>query len=105
MATDPTRPHTHHQYDVELENIRKDTLAMGGVVEQQFSDALQALTDRLGDMGESVISNDEQVNAMELAIDEQCTQVLERRQPTASDLPWYSPSSRRLTTSSASGTK
>jgi phosphate transport system protein len=86
MPIEPTRPHIHHRYDVELENIRNDTLAMGGLVEKQFSDALQALTHRLGELGESVISSDEQVNAMELAIDEQCTQVLARRAPTASDL-------------------
>ena len=86
MPIDPTRPHIYHQYDVDLDNICKDTLAMGGIVEKQLSDALHALTHRLGELGEAVIRNDHQVNAMELAIDEQCTLVLARRQPAASDL-------------------
>jgi len=39
--------------------------------------------DRMADL---VINNDYKVNAMEVALDEECSRVLARRQPTAGDL-------------------
>ncbi len=80
---------THHisaQFNAELEDIRNRVLAMGGLVEQQIRDALSALDQRDHELGESVVINDYKVNAMEVAIDEECARVLARRQPTASDL-------------------
>src|SRR3569833_651677 len=59
---------------------------MGGIVEQQLNDALSAEVSGDGRLGEVVITNDYKVNALEVAIDEDCTPVLARRQPTASDL-------------------
>ncbi len=80
---------THHisrQYDQELEDIRNRVLAMGGLVEQQIADAVTALVENDERLAELVISNDYKVNAMEVAIDEECTQIVARRQPAASDL-------------------
>ncbi len=37
-------------------------------------------------MAEVVVNNDYKVNAMEVALDEECNRVLARRQPTAGDL-------------------
>jgi phosphate transport system protein len=61
-------------------------LAMGGVVEQQLQDAMASLENQDARLAASVIENDFRVNAMEVAIDEECNLVLARRQPAARDL-------------------
>ncbi|MES2365710.1 MAG: phosphate signaling complex protein PhoU [Sulfuriferula sp.] len=78
--------HTYKQFDADLENIRSSVLQMGGLVEQQISSAIEALINADLDLAEQVINNDHQVNGLEVALDEDCTQFIARRQPTASDL-------------------
>jgi phosphate transport system protein len=78
--------HISQQYNEELEDIRNRVMAMGGLVEQQLVDAVNALIEGDSALGEKIISTDYKVNAMEVAIDEECSRVLARRQPTASDL-------------------
>jgi phosphate transport system protein len=78
--------HLSKQFDLELENIRTSILQMGGLVEQQVSAAVDAFaTGNLGAM-QQVIENDREVDAMEVTIDENCTLLIARRQPTARDL-------------------
>lgn len=78
--------HYSQQFNAELEEIRTRMLAMGGLVEQQLEAARRALSNgHLGE-GEAVVANDYQVNAYDVDIDERCTSILARRQPTASDL-------------------
>ncbi len=78
--------HISQQFDEELEDIRNRVMQMGGIVEQQLSDAVKALTDRDEALAEVVITSDYKVNALEVQIDEECTQIIARRQPAASDL-------------------
>jgi phosphate transport system protein len=80
------RHHISRQFNEELEDIRNKVLAMGGLVEEQIEYSLNALVSGNVELAESVISRDYQVNALEVAIDEESTQVLARRQPTAGDL-------------------
>jgi len=78
--------HISQQFDAELEDIRSKVMAMGGMVEQQLTDAIRALSDIDAELAQVVVTSDYKVNAMEVNIDEECTQILVRRQPTASDL-------------------
>jgi phosphate transport system protein len=78
--------HISRRYNEELEDIRNRVLAMGGLVEQQLQDAMSALENQDPDLAASVIENDFRVNAMEVAIDEECNLVLARRAPAARDL-------------------
>ncbi len=78
--------HISQQFNAELEDVRNKVLAMGGLVEQQLNDAMKAITHGDSGLGHIVITNDYKVNALEVAIDEECTQILARRQPAASDL-------------------
>ncbi|MEE9158122.1 MAG: phosphate signaling complex protein PhoU [Gammaproteobacteria bacterium] len=78
--------HISRQFDQELEAIRARVLSMGGLIEAQIDNALEALCHGNSELAEKVIEADIKVNALEVSIDEDCTQILARRQPAASDL-------------------
>ncbi len=78
--------HISAQFNEELEDIVNRAMAMGGLVEQQLADAMAGLAEGDSGKAELVVTRDYQVNAMEVALDEECTYILARRQPTASDL-------------------
>ena len=78
--------HISQQFNVELEDIRNRVMTMGGMVEQQLVDAIAAMVDSDSALADRTVNNDYKVNAMEVAIDEECSRILARRQPTASDL-------------------
>lgn len=78
--------HSSKQYDLDLETIRSQVLLMGGLVESQFHDAVTCF--RTGDVAsaEQVIKGDEAVNKLEVSLDDTCSHLIVRRQPTANDL-------------------
>ena len=78
--------HISGQFNVELESIRTHVLAMGGLVEQQISFAMQALHKGDIELARKVVKDDHKVNSMEVSIDEACTRIIAKRQPTAKDL-------------------
>jgi phosphate transport system protein len=78
--------HISQQFDRELEDIRNKVLIMGGLVEQQIQLAINAFSNGDMDLAEQVIKQDNQVNAMETSIDQECMQIIALRQPTAFDL-------------------
>ena len=78
--------HTLKQYDVELESVRARVLQMGDLVKRQVRLAVASLGESDLAMIDRIISDDHLVNALEVAIDESCTQIIARRQPTAVDL-------------------
>ena len=86
MNTPTYRQHISSQFNAELEDIRQRVLAMGGLVEQQIVDSTRALVDGDAALGQQIRRNDFKVNQMEVLIDEECSRILARRQPTASDL-------------------
>lgn len=78
--------HTSKQFDSELEAVRSAVLQMGGMVEEQILRAIECVSS--GDMTaiDAVIENDKSVNRMEVELDERCSHIIARRQPTAGDL-------------------
>ena len=86
MDTGKLGQHISQQFDEELEDIRNRVMTMGGLVEQQLADAVSALSNIDAELAEVVITNDYKINALEVAIDEECVQILARRQPAAGDL-------------------
>lgn len=78
--------HISGQFNAELESIRTQVMTMGGMVEQQLSDAITAMHNQDSDLAKRVIEGDKNVNMMEVAIDEACVRIIAKRQPTASDL-------------------
>lgn len=78
--------HISRQFNEELEDVRSRVLHMGGIVETQLANALKVLIDDQGDLVREVLDSDATVNALEVDIDEECTRIVARRQPAATDL-------------------
>ena len=78
--------HISRQFNSDIEDVRRQVLAMGGLVEEQIAASLHVLTERDAAGGAEIREREQQVNAAELAIDERCAYILARRQPAASDL-------------------
>jgi phosphate transport system protein len=79
--------HTHKQFDTEMEAIRSGVLAMGGLVETQMLRAITLLEGKDEDgLVEQVISDEKMINQMQVDMDQQCSQIIAKRQPAAIDL-------------------
>jgi len=78
--------HTLKQFDTELEAVRARVLQMGGLVEDQIGRAVNALVTGDTVAAARVVQDDHRVNALEVAIDEECSSIIARRQPAAVDL-------------------
>ncbi|QEM83714.1 MULTISPECIES: phosphate signaling complex protein PhoU [Halomonas] len=86
ITSDTHSQHISRQFNHELEELKTHLMAMGGLVEKQVQDAVSALLDGDSELAERVVDNDRAVNDMQIKIDDECTRVLARRQPAASDL-------------------
>jgi len=78
--------HISGQFNKELEDVRNKVVSMGELVERQIELAITAFTTGDMEMAELVIKQDNQVDALEMAIDQECVQILALRQPEAFDL-------------------
>ena len=86
LGYDHQKQHISGQFNSELETLKSDILAMGGLVESQLTLAMAALLEKNSAKALQVIANDKQVNELERRIDQECARILARRQPAASDL-------------------
>ena len=80
------KQHISEKFNTELEGIKNQLLEMGGKVEKQLNEAVEALVNRDTGEAEEIINRDHEVNQMEMQIDDECATILARRQPAASDL-------------------
>jgi len=79
--------HTNKQFDAEMESIRSGVLTMGGLVETQMSRAIESLMqDKESAVLDVIGANEQQINQMQVDMDQLCSQIIARRQPTAIDL-------------------
>ena len=79
--------HTNKQFDAEMEAIRSGVLTMGGLVETQLSRAIESLEkDKETAVLDVIGANEQQINQMQVDMDQQCSQIIAKRQPTAIDL-------------------
>ena len=86
MSASGLADHISQQFEKDLEGLRSKVLAMGGLVEDHLTKVLGALSKADAEKAQYVAENDYRVNALEVEIDEDCTEILLRRQPAASDL-------------------
>ncbi|WP_110650488.1 phosphate signaling complex protein PhoU [Salinicola peritrichatus] len=86
ITSDTHSQHISQQFNQDLETLKTQLMAMGGLVEKQLQEAVTALLEGDSQLATRVRDNDTSVNDMQLKIDEECTRILARRQPAASDL-------------------
>ncbi|MGF6758898.1 phosphate signaling complex protein PhoU [Paraburkholderia sp. GAS334] len=78
--------HLSSGFDSDLKLLSTRLLEMGGLVESQIARAMEALNTFDLALVEQVIEDERRLNAMEIEIDEEVSNVIARRQPTARDL-------------------
>ena len=78
--------HISQQFNAALEEVKTHMLEMGGAVEKQLSEAIEVVLNSDSGLGQRVIKEDDEIDAMERNIDEECSLIIARRQPAASDL-------------------
>jgi len=86
MEVQDLSSHISHAFNEDLTRIRGLTLEMGRMVEQQVGAAVKALVAGDARLAHQVEVEDYRVDHLEVAIDNECSQVIVRRQPTAMDL-------------------
>jgi len=78
--------HISGQYNKNLEELFNQILSMGGLVEAQIKNTIEAVKCEDKSLAKEIKQVDKIVNKEELEIDRLCAHVLARQQPTASDL-------------------
>ena len=75
----------------DVQQLHRRLMNMSGVVEKMIDDSALAFVERRADLARQVLAQDEQVDAVEVVIEEECLKILALHQPVATDL-------RRITT-------
>ena len=70
----------------DLENLKKEILGVGALVENAIHRATSALLDRRPELAKDVLRGDEEIDQREVAIEEDCLKILALHQPVAADL-------------------
>ena len=82
MTPVPGMRHFHE----ELARLKTQLLEMSGLAEELVAQAMDALRERDSDKAQAVIRRDNDLDAMELAVDDMCIHLLALQQPLARDL-------------------
>ena len=78
--------HISSEFNEELEALRRSTLEMGGLVEEQLASALKFFASQDSSLLSDIEDIEQKINAAEIDLDDQVESVIVRRQPIASDL-------------------
>ncbi|MBL8519340.1 MAG: phosphate signaling complex protein PhoU [Betaproteobacteria bacterium] len=81
-----TDKHLSTQFDSELGDVSSRVLEIGGLVEAQLSDAVNALINGSSAAADRAMATGARVNSLEIEIDSEISSIIARRQPAARDL-------------------
>jgi phosphate transport system protein len=73
-------------FDDELQGVKKNLLQMATFVDESITKALDALKKKDSNMISTIREIDHQIDTCEIAIEEQCIELIARHQPVGSDL-------------------
>ncbi len=69
-----------------IENIKKDILSLGLMVEDRFKKAIYAITSEDLELAEKIIESDYEIDEKEVEVEEECLKIMALYQPVAMDL-------------------
>jgi len=78
--------HTDRAYETQLGKLRSCLLEMGGLVEDQITQAIRSLTERDPVLARATVQRDHTVNRLDVEIDELSMKLIALHQPAARDL-------------------
>jgi len=89
--SEPARPaamanHTIKAFDADLRDLKRRVAEMGGLVERQIVDEVDALTKSDPMLAQRVITTDDTVDKFQRGIERMGVEIIARRQPMAVDL-------------------
>lgn len=84
-------------FDTELEDLKKQILLMGALVESQLQDALESLIMRNSNLAIRIVEHDVSIDKLDVEIDEVCLRLLALHQPAAGDLRFITTSMKIAT--------
>ena len=71
---------------IEIDNLKKQILSLGAMVEEQVNKAIRALEKMDVEIARDVIKVDKKVDEYEVEVEEECLKILALHQPVAVDL-------------------
>jgi phosphate transport system protein len=71
---------------IEIENLKKQILSLGAMVEEQVNKAIKALEKKDLEIAQKIIEVDKRVDEVEVEVEEDCLKILALHQPVAVDL-------------------
>ena len=84
--TDEMTKHIVKSFDDDLQGMRARISEMGGLAEEQLTEALEAVSTRDSQLADMVIVSDKKLDEMERSLEEAAIQIMALRQPMAADL-------------------
>jgi phosphate transport system protein len=78
--------HTAKAFDADLQELTGKVAEMGGLVEKEIGDSIQALSQRDSALAQRIIAADPTIDALQREIEEKSILTIARRQPMAVDL-------------------
>lgn len=77
---------TRNSFDLKLQQLHEDLMAMGEAVAKQIEDSINALKEQDETLAKEVIQKDDVIDNFEEDIEDKCIKLMATEQPLASDL-------------------
>ena len=78
--------HISRQFDRELGSIKDQLVHMGGLIEESVALIAKGINDLKLDSMDKFLEIEQEINSLEVIVDQECSQVLALRHPSAGDL-------------------
>ena len=88
---------TRNQYDERLTTLRTDIVLLAETVIERYEDAVVAMATGDTRRADQLVRQDDEINSRYLGLEQECTTLIARRQPVASDLRLITASFKILT--------